>query len=110
MWSRALFYGFIAGGALLLGALAGIYLKPGRKYIAMIMGFGAGVLICALTFDLMEEAYSRGGFDSVTLGFLAGALLYVSGDWYVNRHGGHARKYTLWKRHLAYRRTNTLGG
>jgi ZIP family zinc transporter len=106
-WLRALLYGLLAGGALLLGAVIGIYSKPGRRVVALIMAFGAGVLLCALTFDLMEEAYRRGGFDSVTAGFLAGALLYVLGDWYVNGHGGHLRKYTLSKRHREYQRTKT---
>jgi ZIP family zinc transporter len=100
---QALLFGFIGGGALLIGALLGIYLKISRKVIALIMAFGAGVLICALSFDLMEEAYRRGGFDSVTIGFLVGALLFVFGDWLVDRKGGHIRKLIHSKRHLAKR-------
>jgi ZIP family zinc transporter len=43
--------------------------------IAAVMGFGGGVLISALAFDLMDEAYRRGGFDSTAAGFLEGHSL-----------------------------------
>lgn len=94
-------YGLLGGSALLLGALLGMYLKISRRTIAVIMAFGSGVLLCTLAFDLMEDAYAKGGFDSVTVGFLTGALLYVAGDLIVNRSGGHYRKDTLRKRHIA---------
>lgn len=98
---KAALFGFIAGSALLIGAILGLYLHIGRRTLATIMAFGAGVLICTLSFDLMEDAYRRGGFDSVTIGFLTGAVLFVFGDWLVDRHGGHYRKGTHSSRHLA---------
>lgn len=101
MLFKATLFGFIGGAALLIGVLIGIYLKLSKRTIALIMAFGAGVLICALSFDLMEEAYARGGFDSVSIGFLVGALLFVVGDWLVDRKGGHVRKLVHSKRHLA---------
>jgi len=73
------------------------------------MAFGAGVLISTLAFELVEEAYNTGGFDSTTLGFITGAVIFVMGDWAVNRQGGHARKDTLNKRHLA-RKPGDEGG
>lgn len=97
---KAALFGLLAGSALLVGALLGLYLRIKRELLAIIMAFGAGVLICALSFDLMEKAYSKGGFDSVTIGFIAGALFYVLGNIIVNRSGGHYRKETLSKRHL----------
>jgi len=97
---KATFFGFIAGSALLIGALVGIYFKWSKRVITSIMAFGAGVLICALSFDLMEEAYQRGGFDSVSVGFLMGALLFVIGDFLVDRQGGHFRKSIHSKKYL----------
>ena len=102
MFQAALF-GFIGGLALLIGALIGLFFKLSKKAIAVIMAFGAGVLICALSFGLMEDAYQRGGFDSVTLGFLVGAILFVVGDYLVDRKGGHFRKTVHSRRHLAKR-------
>lgn len=106
---RAALYGLFAGSTLVLGALLGLYLKISRRTIAVIMSFGAGVLISALAFDLMDEAYRLGGFDSPTIGFAVGAILYVVGDWAVNQWGGHFRKDTINKRHLA-RKPAEAGG
>ena len=69
------FWGFVAGVALLLGAGAGYLAPVPRRVVAGIMGFGGGVLISALAFDLMDEAYRRGGFDSTSIGFLGGAVI-----------------------------------
>ena len=46
--------GLISGGAILLGALIGLYMKIGHRSIAVIMAFGAGVLLSALSIDLMD--------------------------------------------------------
>ena len=58
------------------------------------MAFGSGVLICALTFGLMEEAFKHGGFDAIIIGFLLGGLVFISGDFLIHRIGGrnHKRK------------------
>jgi ZIP family zinc transporter len=98
---RAALYGLLAGSTLVVGALIGLYVKIGRRIIAIVMAFGAGVLISTLAFELVEKAYSTGGFDSTTIGFVAGALLFILGDWAVNHQGGHFRKDTLNKRYLA---------
>jgi len=44
----AFMFGLIAGLALFIGALVGIYLKPSKKTSAKIMAFGSGVLISAI--------------------------------------------------------------
>jgi hypothetical protein len=56
------------------------------------MGFGAGVLISALSFDLMDQAYQHGGFDASAIGFLAGALVYTAANLVISRRGGKHRK------------------
>src|SRR5665648_1248984 len=62
-------YGLIGGAALFIGALFGIYVKNvPKRVVGVIMAFGSGVLISALTFNLMEKAYQSGGFDSVSIG------------------------------------------
>lgn len=85
-------YGFIAGLALLVGALIGIIFKPSKMVSAAIMAFGSGVLISALTFDLIEEAYRIGGVFSISIGFLTGAVFFVMADWLIGKRGGHHRK------------------
>jgi ZIP family zinc transporter len=64
IWLQASFWGLVAGSALLLGACLGYFLKISQRAIsfagalcaiAAIMAFGAGVLISALSFELMDE-------------------------------------------------------
>ena len=98
---KAALYGLLAASALIIGALTGLYARIGRRVLAVVMAFGSGVLISTLSFELVEKAYETGGFDSTALGFVAGAMIFILGDWAVNSRGGHARKDTLNKRHLA---------
>jgi len=65
------------------------------------MAFGSGVLICALTFGLMEEAFGHGGFDAVIIGFLAGGLLYIGSDYLLHIFG--ARKHRRHQHSAAWR-------
>ncbi|MGG6242072.1 ZIP family metal transporter [Nodosilinea sp. AN01ver1] len=85
-------WGLLAGSALLLGAVIGYYISLSGRIIAAIMAFGAGVLISALAFELMDEAYRRGGFDSTAAGFLGGAILYTLANQYLAVQGARHRK------------------
>ena len=89
---EAAFWGFVGGGALLIGGLAGIYLSASMRVIGLVMAFGSGVLISALTFELMEEASNLAGTASAILGLFAGSLAFFGGDWLIDRRGGHRRK------------------
>jgi ZIP family zinc transporter len=50
------------------------------------MPIGAGVLISSVAFELMEEAYQEGGFDTPAIGLLLGAVTYYAADWAVSQH------------------------
>jgi ZIP family zinc transporter len=61
--------------------------------IGLVMGFGAGVLISAVTFDLVEEAASKSsGSGAVIGGLFAGCGVFFGGDWLIDRLGGDKRK------------------
>ena len=92
--TTVLLYASLTGFSLILGVILGTTLKIGQKIIAAVMAFGSGVLICALTFGLMEEAFKHGGFDAVIVGFLLGGLVFISGDVLIHKIGGrnHKRK------------------
>ena len=81
----AAFWGFVGGASLLLGALVGLYAGASQRVISVVMAVGAGVLISSVAFELMEEAYRKGGFDSPAVGLLLGALLYFAADLAVSR-------------------------
>jgi ZIP family zinc transporter len=92
LWLLAGFWGLIAGSALLLGAAVGFFARVPQRLIAAVMAFGGGVLISALAFDLMDEAYQRGGFDSTAVGFLGGAAVYTAANYFLSHHGARDRK------------------
>ncbi|URD61718.1 ZIP family zinc transporter [Sphingomonas sp. KRR8] len=85
-------WGLLSGSALLIGAAIGWYLKLPQRLIAAIMAFGAGVLISALSFELMEEAWQRGGFLPVAGGFLGGAAIYTVANLILAHRGARHRK------------------
>lgn len=91
-WLLALLGGLIAGGALLLGSAIAWYVRVPSKVVAGIMAFGAGVLISALTLELVSDAMDQGGLASTAGGFLAGALLYVGLNILLARQGARHRK------------------
>lgn len=91
-WLQAGFWGLVAGAALLIGSAVGYFVRVPQRLIAAIMAFGSGVLISALSFELMEEAYERGGFDATALGFLAGATVYTAANWFLAHQGAKHRK------------------
>jgi zinc transporter, ZIP family len=92
MSAQAGFWGLLAGSSLLLGAAVGYFGRLPQRAIAAVMAFGAGTLISALAFDLMDEAYRRGGFGSVSIGFVAGGVAYTAVNQYLNRRGARHRK------------------
>ncbi len=92
LWLQAGFWGLVAGGALLLGAAAGYHLKVPQRLIAAVMAFGSGVLISALSFELMEHAFHTGGFASTAAGFLGGAAVYTAANWWLSHRGARHRK------------------
>lgn len=86
------FWGFVGGSALILGALIAYFVTLPQRLIASIMAIGSGVLISAVAFDLMDEAFRQGGFDSTALGFLGGAIVYTAANIIVSRRGARHRK------------------
>jgi ZIP family zinc transporter len=91
-WLIAGFWGWVSGSALLLGAFAGWFLRLPTRVVAAVMAFGSGVLISALSFELMEEAQRRGGLPATAIGFLLGAGVFTGANWFLSRRGGKHRK------------------
>ncbi|MET0716635.1 MAG: ZIP family zinc transporter, partial [Mycetocola sp.] len=56
-------------------------------------GFGAGVLISAVAFDLIEDAAEKSsGEGALVLGVFAGCAVFFVGDLLIDRAGGSERK------------------
>ncbi|MGB9936992.1 MAG: ZIP family metal transporter [Methanobacterium sp.] len=91
-WILALLWGLVAGSALLIGALIAYYLKVSARIVAAIMAFGAGVLLSAISLELMEESFSLGGYNNMVFGFLIGAIIFTAINFYLSRKGARHRK------------------
>jgi ZIP family zinc transporter len=91
-WLEAGLWGLIAGGALVIGAAVAWWVRVPPKIVAAIMAFGAGVLISALAFELVDEAVRRGGASATISGFLVGAITYVTANALLDRRGARHRK------------------
>lgn len=72
-------WGLLAGSALVLGALAAFIWPLPRGMVALLMAFGAGALVSALTLELAEEAFRIGGTLVFAPGIAAGSLVYYAG-------------------------------
>ncbi len=86
----ALLYGVLASSSLLLGATIGLVTTPPRRLVAGVVAFGSGVLVSALTFELMEEAFTEGSPAFTIGGFLLGAVIYVVADVLLERMAAHS--------------------
>jgi ZIP family zinc transporter len=84
--------GLLSGLSLVVGAAVSWFVRVPREVVALVMAFGAGVLISALSFDLVDEATRSGGLVPTLGGFLAGAIVYVVLDQLLE-HGGFRRKH-----------------
>ena len=74
---------------MIAGAALASYVNLKKSIIAPIMAFGAGVLIAALTFSLIEEAYNLvNDLVPVVLGFTLGGLSYSIANYILNRKSG----------------------
>jgi ZIP family zinc transporter len=68
--------GFFSGAALVLGAAIGYFIRVPGNVVAGVMAFGSGVLISALSFELMEEAFKVAGLTAAVSGFVLGGMIY----------------------------------
>lgn len=92
VWLEAGVWGLVGGLALVVGAAVAWFVRVPPRVVATIMAFGAGVLVSALAFDLVDEAERSGGLVATVCGFLAGAVLYVGANVALARRGARHRK------------------
>jgi ZIP family zinc transporter len=83
---EAALWGLLGASSLLIGAGIALTTDVPRRMQGLILAFGAGVLIGAVAYDLVEEAAraSMTGID-VGLGFAAGALVFYLGSVSIDR-------------------------
>jgi ZIP family zinc transporter len=86
-------WGAIAASSLLVGGLIALRFRVSGRILGLVLAFGAGVLISAVAYELVEDAFSTSeGGAWVAAGLAAGALVYFVGDELIDRRGGEKRK------------------
>jgi zinc transporter, ZIP family len=89
---QAAFWSLVASSSLLVGAAIALRFHLSQRTIGLVMGFGAGVLVAALSVDLAADAFERTNGLVLGLGLAAGGVTFVLGDLVLDRNGGEMRK------------------
>jgi ZIP family zinc transporter len=92
--ATALLYGVLASSSFVIGVVLGLLTTWPRRLVASVIAFGAGVLVSALAFELMQEAFEKGTAWFAITGFLVGALIYVIVDVVLERMAAASPKRT----------------
>jgi zinc transporter, ZIP family len=87
---EALAWGALAASSLVVGALIGLARPWPQQAVGLVLGFGAGALISAVSFELAEEGVEIAGGLPVAIGLAVGALTYFVASGRVAAMGGGA--------------------
>src|SRR3954471_25007919 len=87
----ALGWGALAAVSLVVGALLAFARPWPDRQIGLVLAFGAGALISAVSFELAEEGVNVGGLGWMGLGLGLGAITYFTLDGLIERRfaGAH---------------------
>jgi ZIP family zinc transporter len=87
----AIAWGTVAASSLVIGAALGLARPWPRKLIGLVLGFGAGALISAVSFELFAEGIDIAGRGlPVAIGLAVGAVTYYVAAGRVASVGGGA--------------------
>ena len=89
---NAFLFGLLATSSLLIGGMIASRFNLGNRTLGVIMAFGAGALISAVTYELVYEAIKMGkGTGFPAFGFFAGALTFFLSDKLIEKFGAKGR-------------------
>src|SRR5689334_16972612 len=77
---EALLWGAVAASSLVIGGVLALLRDWSARLVGLVLAFGAGALISAVSFDLFEEGQALGGPIPLAIGLAAGALTYFTLD------------------------------
>jgi ZIP family zinc transporter len=86
----ALGWGALAASSLIVGAALGLARPWPDRVIGVVLAFGAGALISAVSFDLAQEGAQVGSPGTMALGLGLGAITYFMLDLLVEKGGSGA--------------------
>lgn len=91
---NAFLWGAAAASSLVIGDIIATYIMIPRRIVGLVLAFGVGVLMSAVSFELVESAFittNRGW--AIAWGLLAGAAVFFIGDTLVERLGGRSHRH-----------------
>jgi ZIP family zinc transporter len=88
--TAALGWGAVAASSLVVGALLALLRRWPSWQVGIVLAFGAGALISAVSFELAQEGAQVGGFPAVAIGLAVGAVTYFLADRRVESMGAGA--------------------
>src|SRR2546423_14762853 len=81
-------WGFLAASSLIMGGALALWYRVGERTLGIVMAFGSGVLISAVAFEPVEEAFAKaGGKGGVASGLFAGSVSLFRSDAFIHRSG-----------------------
>ncbi len=89
--TAAIGWGALAASSLVIGALLGTVRAWPDRLIGLVLAFGAGALISAVSFDLAAEGVRLGGGVALAFGLAAGGLTYFGANRLMSRRAGSSR-------------------
>jgi zinc transporter, ZIP family len=89
----ALFWGLVGASSLIVGGAFALRFRISQRSLGLVMGFGSGVLISAVAYELALEAFETSAHTwHVAAGLFAGSFTFFVGDAVIDRLGGQDRK------------------
>lgn len=88
---EALLWGLAGSSSLVIGAVLGLRVSLSERVLGLLLGFGAGALISAVSTELAQEALDAGGAVALGVGLTVGALAFYLGNRAIEGLGGSGR-------------------
>jgi ZIP family zinc transporter len=87
-------WGALAASSLVIGALLNFARHWSSRQVGLVLAFGAGALISAVSFELAQEGLEAGGAGATGVGLGIGALTYFALDGLIAKRfsAGHGRQ------------------
>ena len=83
---EAFLWGIVAGSSLVVGGVIALRLSISQRLLGLIMAFGAGVLISAVAYELVDEAFTTSaGEGGIAIGLFAGSAVFFGAEVMIDR-------------------------
>lgn len=90
--AEAALWSFFGALSLLIGVEIALALRPSQRVIGLVMAFGAGAMISAVSFELVLEAVEKDEHARLIIGMALGSVVFLVGNMLLANAGASDRK------------------